>query len=244
MIGTSELAGERRVIVTGTSSGLGRAVAQELITLGFNVVGLSRRAVDPGDIGVGYEHVCADLSELEAIPALVRDICHKYGAPFALVNSAASATDGLLPTAPDHQFINAVELDLVSPMLLTKHFVRPMISRGRGRIVNITSIVASTGFRGLSIYSAAKAGLEGFTRAVARDVGARGVTVNCVAPGFLDTRMTSSIQESTLERIRSRSPLGRFVTLQEVSGAVSYYLSDAATGVTGTVLTVDGGATA
>ncbi len=241
---TSQLTVDGRlVVVTGTSGGLGLTLARHLTATGYRVVGIARRPVDPADVGCNYEHVRADLSVLDALPELVRNLCITHGPPFALVNNAASAEDGLLPTTPDHRIRRAVELDLLSPMILAKHFVRPMISQRSGRIINITSIVGSTGFRGLSVYSAAKAGLEGFSRSLARDVGARGVTVNCVAPGFLDTDMTSSIQEQNLKRIRSRSPLNRFVTVGEVAGAVSYYLSEAAAGVTGTVLTVDAGST-
>ncbi|MGY4643753.1 SDR family NAD(P)-dependent oxidoreductase [Cellulomonas sp. URHB0016] len=233
-----------RVLVTGTSSGLGLAVARRLVADGYAVVGVSRREVDPAQVGETYDHVRADLSDLDGLPTLVRRLVEQFGVPYALVNNAAGAVDGLLPMMPDQRIRSALDLDLVSPVLLAKHVVRPMISERRGRIVNVTSIVASTGFRGLSVYSAAKAGLEGFSRSLARDVGGRGVTVNCVAPGFLDTAMTETIGDRNLERIRARSPLGRFVTLDEVAGAVAYYLSDVAAGVTGTVLTVDAGSTA
>lgn len=234
----------RTVVVTGSSGGLGRAVAVGLLRRGYRVVGVARREVDPADVGDGYRHVCADLSDLDGLPDLVKSVTGRFGVPYGLVNNAAGAIDGLLPMLRDAQIRHAIDLDLVSPVLLAKGFSRGMISEGRGRIVNITSIVASTGFRGLSVYSAAKAGLEGFTRSLARDLGARGVTVNCVAPGFLDTSMTSGLSDRDASRIQSRSPLRRFATLDEAAAAVAYYLGDDASGVTGTVLTVDAGATA
>ena len=119
-----------------------------------------------------------------------------------------------------------------------------MLSARRGRVVNISSIVARTGYRGLAAYGATKSAMEGFTRSLARDVGPRKITVNAVAPGLLTTDMTSVLSSDNLERIRSRSALGRFAEVEEVASMVSYLMSDAAAAITGTVLTVDGGSTA
>jgi 3-oxoacyl-[acyl-carrier protein] reductase len=188
--------------------------------------------------------VRADLSEIDKLAGLARELVDTFGAPFGLVNNAAGAIDGILPNLTDRQVQEAIGLDLVSPVILTKHLVRPMISRKVGRIVNVSSIVASTGFRGLSVYASTKAGLVGFTRSLARDVGSRGVTVNAVAPGFLDTEMTGGMNAATSERVRSRSPVGRFATVDEVAGTVAFLLSADAAGITGTVLTVDAGSTA
>ncbi len=232
------------VVVTGTSSGLGAATAQRLVTEGHRVVGVARRDVDPASIGQGYSHVCADLSDLDSLPQLVRQLIADHGPPYGLVNNAAVGTDGLLPTMHNNEIRTVLELDLLSPILLSKYLCRPMLSRGRGRIINVSSIVARTGFRGLSVYAAAKAGLEGFTRSLARDLGRRGVTVNAVAPGFLATEMTDVLGGANLDRIKARSPMNRFATADEVAAAITYLLTPDAAGVTGTVLTVDAGSTA
>lgn len=135
-------------------------------------------------------------------------------------------------------------MTVTSPIVLTKYLVRPMLSARDGRVVNVSSIVARTGYRGLAAYGAMKAALDGFTRSLARDVGPRNVTVNAIAPGFLATEMTASLGASNLERIQQRAALKRFATTDEVAAAVSYLLSDRATGVTGTVLTIDRGSSA
>jgi 3-oxoacyl-[acyl-carrier protein] reductase len=139
---------------------------------------------------------------------------------------------------------DVIRVNVTSPIVLTKYLVRPMLSARQGRIVNISSIVARTGYRGLAAYGASKAAIEGFTRSFARDIGSRGITVNAVAPGFLETDMTSSLQPSNLERIKNRSALNRFATTSEVAESVAFLLSDAAGSITGTILTVDAGSTA
>jgi 3-oxoacyl-[acyl-carrier protein] reductase len=137
-----------------------------------------------------------------------------------------------------------IRVNITAPILLTKYLVRPMLSSREGRIVNISSIVARTGYRGLAAYGATKAALEGFTRSLARDVGPRNVTVNAVAAGFLATEMTASLDQANVVRIKRRAALDRFATTDEVASAVSYLLSPKAKGITGTVLTVDAGSTA
>jgi 3-oxoacyl-[acyl-carrier protein] reductase len=232
------------VIVTGTSGRLGCAMAAGLLAAGYRVAGVSRRPVDEARLGPGYHHLEADLSDLSGLSGLVRRVVDRHGPPYALVNNAAVAMAGLLPLQRDGDLTDLVTCNLVSPMILTKYAVRHMISRRRGRVVTISSIVASTGYRGLSAYAASKAGLEGFTRSLAREVGPRGVTVNAIAPGFLDTAMTQTLSEDAAERVRRRSPLGRVATVEEVAAAVTFLLGPQAAGITGTVLTVDAGSTA
>lgn len=237
-------------IVTGTSGGLGRAIARRLLGDGYSVVGVARRPIDPTtwELAPGaadrYQHVEFDLGDVDMIGELVSGIVQRSGKPYALVNNAAIGTDGLLPTMHNTDIERLVRVNVTAPIILTKYAVRHMLTARRGRVVNISSIVARTGYRGLAAYGATKAAMEGLTRSLARDVGRRGVTVNAVAPGFLTTEMTSVLGGENLDRIKGRAALGRFAELDEVAGAVAYLLSDAAAGVTGTTLTVDAGSTA
>lgn len=235
------------VIVTGTSGGLGAGVARRAVADGYRVVGISRRDVTAASLGLGddeYVHVPFDLGDVGGIGALVADIVSRFGKPYALVNNAALGTDGLLPTMHNSDIETLVRVNVTAPIVLTKYVVRHMLSARRGRVVNISSIVARTGYRGLAPYGATKAALEGFTRSLARDLGPRGVTVNAVAPGFLATEMTSSLDDGNLDRIRKRSALGRFAEVDEVASMVTYLLGDAASGITGSIHTVDAGSTA
>jgi 3-oxoacyl-[acyl-carrier protein] reductase len=235
------------VLVTGTSSGLGRACAQRLAGAGYHVVGIARRAVTADDLGVGpdsYSHEAFDLGQVDGIAELVAGIVHRHGKPYGLVNNAAIGTDGILATMHNAEIEELVRVNVTSPLVLTKYVVRHMLDARRGRVVNISSVVARTGFRGLAVYGATKSALEGFTRSLARDVGTRRVTVNAVAPGFAETSMNASLGEANLDRVRKRAALGRFVDPAEVAAAVEYLLGHDAGGITGTVLTIDAGSTA
>lgn len=235
------------VIVTGTSGGLGRAISARLIASGYRVVGISRRAVSASDVGAEddqYSHLEFDLGRIDEIGGAVGEIVERFGKPFGLVNNAAIGTDGLLPTMHNSDIEELIRVNVTSPIILTKYATRHMIAARRGRVVNVSSIVARTGYRGLATYGATKSAMEGLTRSLARDLGPRKVTVNAVAPGFLETEMTSTLGDQNLERIRSRSALGRFAAVDEVASTIDYLLSDAAAGITGTTVTVDAGSTA
>jgi 3-oxoacyl-[acyl-carrier protein] reductase len=160
------------------------------------------------------------------------------------VNNAGTSTDGVLALTSIQSIEQVVRLNTISPMVLTKQVVRGMMADGGGRIVNMSSIVASTGYSGLSVYAATKASLVGFTRSLAREVGRMGVTVNAVAPGFVDTEMTQAMTDEQRQKIARRSALNRLVDVEDVANAVEYLLSDRAKNITGTVLTVDAGNTA
>ncbi|WP_199554402.1 SDR family NAD(P)-dependent oxidoreductase [Sandaracinobacteroides hominis] len=238
----------RTVLVTGVSRGLGLAIAARLLADGYRVVGASRTESDEWkELAARYPETAIfqalDMSDLDAISDVSRALIKTHGSFWALVNNAGIGTDGVLGTMHKHDIEKLVATNLLGPIFLTKYMMRAMLARRSGRIVNISSIIASTGFHGLSVYAATKAGLEGFTRSLSREAGKLKITVNCVAPGYMETEMTMSLQGDKLESVRRRAPLG-LPTPEQVATAVSYLLSDDAAAITGTVLTVDGGSTA
>ena len=235
----------KTVIVTGASGGLGIAITQSLLDSQYKVIGISRR---PQNFEVrypqNYVHLLCDLSKTENIIPLVGQIKKHTRGIYGLINNAAVGKDGILPTLHNSDIEYQIALNLTSPIILTKYLSREMLQHRQGRIVNISSIVANSGYRGLSVYAATKGGLEGFTKSLSRELGSYKINVNCVAPGFMETDMTSSLSNENLERIRNRSALKRFPTVLEVASAVNYLLSPDANGITGTIITVDAGNTA
>lgn len=185
-----------------------------------------------------------DLSFVANLGHFIGTLRKEFGPIYGLVNNAGSGTSGLLSLMRDDQLEALVHLNMVSPLVLTKHVLRSMMTARAGRIVNMASIVAATGYSGLVAYSATKSGLLGFTRSLAREVGSLGITVNAVAPGFIDTQMTQELTGAARDRIIRRSALKRLATDEDIAGAVSYLLSDRARNITGTTLTVDAGSTA
>ncbi len=239
----------RNIIVTGNSRGLGLAISEGVAANPeFRLIGLSR-SMTPEYRALMDAHPGRvlwkpfDAADLDAIPGLVKEITGEHGAIWGLVNNAAIGMDGVLATIHATDISKALRINLESPIVLTKYVSRGMLSAREGRIVNITSIIASTGFHALSVYAASKAGLEGFTRSLSREMGKRGVTVNAVAPGYMETAMTEGIDEHNLAMIRRRAPLG-LPTPAEAAGAVLYLLGDSAGRTSGHVITVDGGSTA
>jgi 3-oxoacyl-[acyl-carrier protein] reductase len=185
-----------------------------------------------------------DLANISDISNLVKWVRKEFGSIYGLVNNAALGTSGILATMHDAQIERLAHLNTVSPLILTKYVVRSMMADGGGRIVNVASVVSFTGYSGLSVYGATKASIVGFTRSLAREVGPLGITVNAVAPGFLDTEMTESLGERQRDQIARRSALHRLADVDDVANAVEFLLGDKARNITGTVLTVDAGNTA
>jgi 3-oxoacyl-[acyl-carrier protein] reductase len=243
----------QNVIVTGGSRGLGLAMARTLAQAGYRVIAIARKATEEltaasrasTDSGRGaIEFRACDLSELGGIGALVKSLRADFGPLYGLINNAGLGTGGLLSTMRDQDIQRLIQLNTLSPILLSKYVVRSMMSQRAGRIVNIASIVASTGYTGLSVYSATKASLIGLTRSLAREVGQLGITVNAIAPGFIATEMTHALDEGALEKIARRSALKRMADPIDVARSVEFLLGDGGRSITGTVITVDAGNTA
>lgn len=236
------------VLVTGGSRGIGLDIAVTLARRGYRVIALARRESEAlqarrAELPELLFRPC-DLADTAGIGPLVAELRREFGPPYGLVNNAGLGTSGLLAMARDADIEALVRLNTLAPILLTKYVVRLMMSARAGRIVNISSIVATHGIKALAAYAATKASLEGFTRSLAREVGPLGITVNAVAPGFVDTEMTESLGESGRQKIVRRSALRRLARPADVTAAVEYLLSEAAANVTGITLTIDAGSTA
>lgn len=241
------------VVVTGASRGLGLAIAERLAREGFRVAAVARRnsealaqtAATLAERGAGELMFCPlDLSDVAAIPAFVRELRHQIGPIYGLVNNAGLGSAGVLATMADADIEALIRLNTLSPILMSKYVVRGMMAQGRGRVINISSIVASTGFNGLSVYGATKASLVGFTKSLAREVGRVDVTVNAIAPGFVDTEMTGGIDGADRERIIARSALRRLAEPKDVAEMAALLMGEGGRNITGAVLTIDSGSTA
>ncbi len=241
------------VLVTGGSRGIGLAISRRIARAGYKVIAVARHESDAlkdairevEEAGTGGLHFRAfDLGEIDAIQAFVKALRDEFGPLYGLVNNAGIGTEGLLANMHNTEIEALVRLNITSPMVLTKYVVRHMMADGAGRIVNMSSIIATTGYNGLSVYGATKAAATGFTRSLAREVGRAGITVNAIAPGFVDTELTKSLSEDQRQRIAGRSALRRLPEADDVARMVEYLLGDGGRNVTGSVLTVDAGNTA
>ena len=243
----------RNVLVTGGSRGLGLGIARALVASGFCVIVLARHEGDQlpsaraeaAQAAAGALHFRAfDLADIDGIAGLVKSLNREFGAFYGLVNNAAIGTPGILANMQDGVIDRLVRLNITSPLTLTKYIVRSMMLGEGGRVVNISSVVSTTGYSGLSVYSATKASLIGFTRSLAREVGSLGITVNAVAPGFVQTEMTHDLTAAQREHIARRSALQRLPEIADIANAVDFLFSDKARNITGTIMTVDAGNTA
>ena len=233
------------VVVTGTSRGVGEELAHSLLDSGYQVVGISRTPSNPKlSSRENFNQVLFDLQHTQDIPSLCSTIIKVYGPPFALVNNSALGLDGLLATQKNDDIYLQVSVNLLATIMLTKYLSRSLLEQREGRIVNISSIVASTGYKGLSVYAATKAALLGFSRSLSRELGPRNITVNSVQPGFMKTDMSSGIQSENMAKIMRRSALGRLAEPKDIAASVLFLLGDTGRNITGQSIVVDGGNTA
>jgi len=235
-------------LVTGASRGIGAAIADELGSAGYIVVGtatsqsgadlISQRLAARKSLGAG---MVLDVTQPESIEVLLKSVIEKFGAPIILVNNAGVTKDNILMRMKEGEWLDVINTNLTAVFRLSKACVRPMTKARWGRIVNISSVVGSMGNGGQSNYSASKAGVEGFGRALAKELGSRSITVNTVAPGFIDTDMTKDLPEANKEALLSQIPLARLGLPSEIASVVRFLISDAAGYITGETIHVNGG---
>lgn len=235
-------------LVTGASRGIGQAIALELGRQGASVIGTATSEKGLESIhnilkssNINYKPMLLDVTRRESLEALVTGLDAEGLTPTILINNAGITRDNLLLRMKDEEWQAIIETNLSSVYRLCKAFLRGMVKARYGRIINITSVVGLTGNAGQCNYAAAKAGIIGFSRALAREVGARGITVNTVAPGFIDTDMTRALSEDQRAGLLQQIPLGRLGEIREVAMAVAFLASPAASYITGQTLSVNGG---
>jgi len=235
----------RTALVTGASGGIGAAVARTLHGAGATV-GISGTRVAPlealaADLG-GRVHVLpCDLSDPEAVEALPKQAAEAMGSVDILVNNAGITRDGLMMRMSDQDWHDVIEVNLNATFRLCRAVLRGMAKARWGRIINITSVVANAGNPGQANYAAAKAGITGMSKSLAQEIGSRGITVNCVAPGLIETAMTEKLTEEQRQKILAGVPAGRMGRAEEVAAGVLYLASEEAAYVTGAVLNINGG---
>ncbi len=232
-------------MVTGASRGIGAAIASRLTQAGFLVIGTATSESGAesisqflGDQGIGMP---LRLQDSDSITAAMKHVAELGRSIDVLVNNAGMTRDTLLLRMSDAMWTEVVEANLNGMFRVTKAVLRGMMKNRWGRIINLSSVVARSGNPGQANYAASKAGIEGFTRAMAQEVASRNITVNCVAPGFIETDMTAGLPESVQEEFKSRIPMGRMGTADDVAGVVEFLVSDQANYITAQTIGVNGG---
>lgn len=235
-------------LVTGATRGIGRAIAEHLATTGHTVVGTATSETGASAIteflgaattpGVG---MALDVTDAEAVSALVSRVTSEQGAPLVLVNNAGITRDNLLMRMKSDEWDDVISTNLTALYRVSKACMRGMTKARFGRIINVTSVVGAMGNAGQSNYAASKAGAGGFSRALARELGGRSITVNCVAPGFIDTDMTRELTDTQRDTMLGQIPLGRLGAPEEIAALVAFLCSDAASYITGETIHINGG---
>jgi|TARA_B110000908_G_scaffold17716_1_gene19896 3-oxoacyl-[acyl-carrier protein] reductase len=239
---------DKIALVTGASRGIGQAIALQLGKDGFTVIGTSTTQSGAvsitgylDDAGIGGEGMVLDVTSSESVTAVIKTISEKYAAPLVLVNNAGIAKDNILMRMKEDEWNDVVSTNLSSIYRLSKSCVRGMTKAKWGRIISISSVVGAMGNAGQSNYAATKAGMEGFSRSLAKELGSRNITINCVAPGFIDTDMTKELSEDNKSMMLAKIPLSRLGEPEEVAAVVAFLAGDGGAYVTGETIHVNGG---
>lgn len=239
---------QKVALVTGASRGIGRAIAealgkQNLIVIGTATTQSGAQAIDARlrEAGVKGAGIVLNVTDSAAVDAAIKEITERFGTPLILVNNAGITRDNLLMRMKDEEWNDVIDTNLNALYRVTKACLRGMTKARWGRVVNITSVVGSMGNAGQSNYAATKAGAEGFAKALARELGSRAVTVNNIAPGFIDTDMTRDLPQEQRDMLTKQIPLGRLGGAEEIAAAVAFLVSDAAAYITGETLHINGG---
>ena len=237
---------QRIALVTGASRGIGQAIAKRLANEGYLVIGTATSEKGAAAVNdylqeLGGTGRVLNVQDAEQINQLFDSIEKEFGNVQVLVNNAGITQDGLLMRMDDNAWERVLDVNLTSVFRTSKRAIKGMMKARQGRIINITSVVAAMGNAGQTNYTASKAGIEGFTRSLAREIGSRQITVNCVAPGFIDTDMTSELDEALIQSMLNAVPLARLGKPEDIAAAVNFLASEEAGYITGTVLDVNGG---
>lgn len=239
------MATKQIALVTGASRGIGKAIAEQLAKDGFYIVGTATtdngaEAISAylGETGTGIRLDVADPKSIESVMKTIND---NFGVPVVLVNNAGITRDNLLMRMKDEEWDDIISTNLTSVFRMSKAVLRGMMKEKYGRIINISSVVGATGNAGQANYAAAKAGMVGFSKSMAKEVGSRNITVNTVAPGFIDTDMTKELSDDIKTKLLAGIPLGRLGSAEEIAHAVSFLASPMAGYITGETLHVNGG---
>ena len=239
---------DKIALVTGASRGIGRAIAEALGAGHATVIGTatSQAGADSitvalGAAGVKGTGMVLNVGDADSISACIKQVNDSYGAPDILVNNAGITRDNLLMLMKDEQWDDIINTNLSSVFRMSKAVIRPMMKKRNGRIINISSVVGATGNPGQTNYAASKAGLVGFSKSLAREIGSRNITVNTVAPGFIDTDMTRKLATEQRDALTAQIPLGRLGSAAEVAATVAFLASPAAAYITGETIHVNGG---
>jgi len=246
---SNQLEGEI-ALVTGASRGIGKAIAEQLAEQGATVIGTATSDAGAANISSylttmqtsgGGKGMCLNVTDVDSIAAVMKAINDEFGAVSILVNNAGITKDNLLMMMKEEQWNDIIETNLTSIYRLSKAVVRSMMKKRKGRIINIASVVGITGNPGQTNYSATKAGMLGFTKSLAREIGSRNITVNCVAPGFIDTDMTKELPEQQRQALIGQIPLQRLGDAADIAAAVCFLAGSTAAYITGETINVNGG---